>query len=136
MKGDAIFSQAAWGRNEAKAELGIPLEKAKTSSTDVALSYWHSQAYMFEHLGIAIDELLQYVGTLNPTHNGAEVRQALHDQWNKYKPQFSDIQEKKIYRDVLVNTGTYFRVSGGIGRNQLKEKILTELCNSLSSYLS
>jgi hypothetical protein len=91
---------------------------------------------MFEHLGLAIDELLQYVGTLSPTHNGEEVRQTLHDQWDKYRPEFTDTQEKKIYRDVIVNTGTFFRASGGIGRKQLKEKILAELCNSLSAYLS
>lgn len=136
MLGDKIFTRSAWGRNQAKAELGIPLKKANTSSVDVAISYWHSQAYMFEHLGLAIDELLLYVGELNPTHNGDEVRQALHDQWNRYRLQFTDTREKKIYRDVIVNTGTFFKTSGGIGRQQLKQKILIELCNSLSAYLS
>lgn len=134
MKGDVIFSQSAWGRNEARSELNVSIEKAKASSTDVAIAYWHSQASKYELVGIAIDELLLYVGTLNPTHNGAEVRQALNELWYKYRPQLSDTTEKHIYRTVLANTVTFFKVSGGVGRKQLKEKILQELCNISEVY--
>lgn len=136
MKGNKIYSKTSWGCHEARLELGVVISKTKESSTEVALAYWHSQAVFCEHIGVAIDELLQYVLTLNPTHNGDEVRQTLRDQWEKWRPQFSDDMEKVAYKNVLTSVGLFFQDAGGIGRKQLKDKILLEVCNNMSIYFS
>lgn len=131
MKGNSIFSRSAWGRNEAKNELGLEISKANLGSIDVAKEYWHAKAKYYEHIGMAMDELIVFSQNISPTENGDKVRDGLRDIWERWKPQIEDPTEKSIFRNVVVNTGMFFKESTSIGRKQLREKLLTEICNSI-----
>lgn len=131
MKGNIIFSRSAWGRNEAKQAIGIDISKGTLGSIDIAVEYWQAKSSYYEHLGVALDEVIVFTQNISPTENGDKVRSGLKLIWDKWKPLITDTQEKTIFRAVLTNTGMFFKESTSIGRKQLREKLLTEICNSV-----
>lgn len=130
-KGNTIFSRSSWGRNEAKTELGLEISKTNLGSIEVAKEYWHVKASYYEHIGMAVDELIIFSQNISPTENGNKVRDGIREIWERWKTQITDINEKAIFRNVVVNTGLYFKESSSIGRKQLREKILMEICNHI-----
>ncbi len=130
-KGNVIFSRSSWGRNEAKSEIGIEISKTTLGAMDVAKEYWQFKSSYYEHIGLAMDELILFTQNISPTENGDKVRAGLNDLWVKWRPLIEDPSEKIIYKNVLVNTGMFFKESSSIGRKQLREKVLIEICNSI-----
>lgn len=130
MKGDMIFSRSAWGRNEARNTLGITISKGTLGSIGVAKEYWLAKSKHYEHLPLAVDETIVFAQDLSPTDNGDKVRAGLHHLWDKWKPVLLQNEpEARMFREIIVNTGVHFKDMPSIGRRQLQEKLLTEICN-------
>lgn len=134
MNGNTIFSRSAWGRNEARAAFNIGISKGTLGSIDVAKEFWMANSKQYEYLPLAVDEAIVFVQELSPTNNGDKVRAGLHHLWDKWKPVLLQNEpEVRMFRAIIVNTGVYFKDMSSIGRRQLQEKLLTEICNTIGA---
>lgn len=134
MNGNTIFTRSAWGRNEAKAAFNITISKGTLGSVDVAKEFWCANSKHYEHLSVAVDEVIVYAQNISPTENGDKVRLSLNEFWEKWRPIMQDnLEERIIFKSILVNTGMLFKTAPGIGRRQLQEKLLTEICNNIGT---
>lgn len=130
-KGDVIFSRTAWGRNEAKAAIGISITKPTLGSMAVAEEYWVSMSRQYEDLPLAIDEVILFSKNMSPTVSGTVAREALKMLWESWKTGFSQLEEKILFRQIMVDIGVVFKDYAVVGRNQLRQQILTTVCNSI-----
>ena len=134
MNGNTIFSRSAWGRNEARAAFNIEISKGTLGSIGVAKEFWMANSKQYEYLPIAVDELIVYAQNISPTENGDNVRLSLNEFWEKWRHLMQDnVPERIIFKSILVNTGMMFKDSTGVGRRQLQEKLLTEICNTIGT---
>lgn len=129
--GDLIFSRTAWGSREAKAAIGIKISKSTLGSMAVAEEYWREKSSNYEDLSLAIDEVILFSQNMSPTVSGTVAREALKMLWESWKTGFSQLEEKILFRQIMVDIGTVFKDYSVVGRNQLRQQILKTVCNSI-----
>lgn len=129
MKGNIIFSKTAWGKNEASTAIGISPVKNTSNSVEIAKMFWMEKSKMFEILPLAIDDVITGVEGSSPTFSESYCRQFLKDKLNQWSEQFNDDYEKGLFKQVIIEAENEFISVGTVGRNKLRQRILTTLCN-------
>lgn len=132
--GTLVFKKNSWGRNELFTTFGFGgSSKATLNQVDSAkelLNHMKSQQG-WVYLGDALDELLLLSESMSPTDSFKVVNGHLMVFWNKYNGLTRDTapNECHMLQGIVTAVKSDFESLGTVGRNKLRESILTHALN-------
>jgi hypothetical protein len=129
MKGNLIFSRTSWGKKEASSNIGVSPIKANSNAVEIAKLFWIDKSGMFEVLPLAMDDLINAIEGISPTISESTCRQLLKDKLAQWENEFNDDYEKGLFKQVIIEAENNFISVGTVGRNKLRQQVLTTLCN-------